>query len=83
MIERIYDIKIKKNPRSEYKITYGGCVLVRENTYVNQPFEVVSWIPFEIGKEIRETWNNYLYFLDDNGFISRQEMSFDKSKFSY
>lgn len=72
MEEKYIQVKIKILPEFEYKVYYGGCVMMRGKPINGNNGEVVYWFSFSDGEEMRKTWSDYEYFVDNEGDISRK-----------
>lgn len=70
MEEKYLRTNISKQSGYTYEIYYGSCVMMRGTSKKGKP---IYWFGFNMGDEMRKTWTQYEYFVDEEGDISRRD----------
>lgn len=69
MAEKYLRTHLARQKEYDYEIYYGNCVMMRGTSNIGKP---IYWFSFGVGEEMRKTWHEYEYFVDDDGDISRR-----------
>lgn len=72
-MEKFLRTKIKRHPDYNYEVYYGGCVMmVAKSAMGGNERQVIYWFDFDKGKEMRDSWELFEYFIDEEGDISKK-----------
>ena len=72
-MEKFLITKIKKRLDCDYEVCYGGCVMmISKSVMSGNEREVIYWFDFNKGKEMRDSWELFEYFIDEEGDVSRE-----------
>jgi len=69
MAEKYLRTSLARQKGYDYEVYYGNCVLMRGTSESGRP---IYWFSFSSAEEMRKTWQEYEYFVDDEGDISRR-----------
>ena len=69
MAEKYLRTHLARQKGYSYEIYYGNCVMMRGTSDTGKP---IYWFDLSAGEEMRNTWSQYEYFVDEDGDISRK-----------